>query len=66
MPTSLPERRRPPEFAPSRPQIVAFGIAVVVMIGLIAGHDRFKAWVIEMRSQVVVVSTPPAAIDRRS
>jgi len=36
------------------------------MIALIAGHDRFKAWVIELRTGVVVVSTPPAAIDRRS
>jgi hypothetical protein len=57
MPTSLPERRRQPEFSPSRRQVMAFGIALAVMIGLIAGHDRFKAWVSTLRAEIVI-STP--------
>ena len=45
MPTTLPKRRSQPEFSPSPRQLVALGAALVLMIVLIAGHARFKAWV---------------------
>lgn len=64
MPTTLPERRQT-EFNPSSRQLLALGVAFAVMIALIAGHARFKAWVSDaLRAEFVipkpVVTTTPS------
>ena len=54
MPTTLPERRQPYS-SPSIRFIVALGAAFVVMVGLVAFHARFKAWVADtLRAELVV------------
>jgi hypothetical protein len=64
MPTTLPERRQP--YSPSLRFILALGAAFVLMVGLVAFHARFKAWVADtLRAELVVpgalVASPPAS-----
>jgi hypothetical protein len=66
MPTTLPERRSQPEFSPSPRQIVALGAALVLMIALIAGHARFKAWVSDaLRAESVAPDASQARLALR-
>ena len=54
MPTTLPERSKP-EHLPPRRLIVAIGIALVVLIGLIASRAPVLAWVRDVGQPVLLV-----------